>query len=127
MSDDKKKSFPFAMPFGGGSNTELIRVTKDKAKAYLNTMGKARFNIEDGTDLVILLTIGDGDEGTIAFAETLSAASYAEDGRGRGEHIMMTTGLVSPGSMPGNNNHPDKVVRKDQKRHGYAMDGDNND
>ncbi len=99
--------FPVAIPFGGGGNRELITVVKDKAKSYLNTIGKSRFSKQDGTDITILLDIADGDPGTINFIEALSAASFAEDGLSRGEQIMMYTGVIAPSSMPGGNHHQD--------------------
>lgn len=88
------------MPFGGGGNRELITVTKDRDKRYLNTIGKSRYGIEDGTDLMIMLSIGEEDPGTITLVETLSAFTYAEDGLSRAEQIMIVTGVVAPGSLP---------------------------
>ena len=111
--------FPIAIPFGSGGNKELIQVVKDREKSYLNTIGKSRFTIEDGTDIAILLDIGAGDKGTIEFIESLCAASFAEDGRSRGEHIMITSGTISVPSMPGANHDtksPQKIARKDKSR-----------
>jgi len=123
MTENKK--FPFAIPFGSGGDKELIKVVSDKSKSHINTIGKSRFTIEDGTDLALLLDIGGNDPGTISFVELLCAVSFAEDGRGRGEHIMFHSGVISPPSMPGNNGHNDTKNKDKQRRDQQDQQEDN--
>lgn len=100
MDFAQKNKMPIPVPFGGGSNRELILVTSKKDRAHLNTIGKSRLSKEDGTDIAILLTIsGNGDEGTIEFIENICAGTFAEGGRSRSEQIMVATGVVAPSSL----------------------------
>lgn len=98
--------FPIPVPFGSGGDKELITVTKTKGRGFLNTFGKSRFGPQDATDIVIILAIatdqsGAVDQGTVDMVESLFAGSYAENGLGRAEHLMMKTGIIAPGSLPG--------------------------
>ena len=110
MSNNGK--FPIPVPFGmGGGDKELITVTKNKGRSFLNTFGKGRFSPQDATDIVIILAIAtdeDGkiDPGTVDMVESLFAGSYAENGLGRAEHLMMKTGIIAPGSLPGFDQSP---------------------
>lgn len=124
----ESKKFPIAMPFGGGGNKDLIKVSKDRDRNYLNTIAISRFSIEDGTDISIILDIAGDDPKTISFIESLCAASFAEDGRSRGEQIMMMTGMIAPGSMPGRNGHDDdrniKRRKKDKREQNQEYEDD---
>ena len=104
MSSNSK--FPIPVPFGGSGDKELITVTKKKNRGFLNTFGKGRFSPQDATDIVIILAIatdknGDIDQGTVDMVESLFAGSYAENGLGRAEHLMMKTGIIAPAALPG--------------------------
>jgi len=100
------------VPFGGGGNKELITVTKDRGKQFLNLIGKARYSVEDGIDTLIILTIAEDDQGTRDMIDTWSAITIAKDGLGRAEHIMLSTGVVAPKSMPtGVGEHPEPPAK----------------
>jgi len=119
--------FPFAIPFGGESDKELITITKRQGQDFKNTLGKGRFSPQTATDLTCLLSIatfkdGSVDEGTISMIETFVAGSVARDGLARAEHLMIRTGVISPTSLPGANNNGyqyDKLIRrfKNGKQH----------
>jgi len=116
--------FPIPVPFGTSGDKELITVTKKKGRDFLNTFGKGRFSPQDATDIVIILAIatdenGEIDQGTVDMVESLFAGSYAENGLGRAEHLMMKTGIIAPAALPGHdpyghNGHksPSRLFRK---------------
>lgn len=114
--NDTKKSMPIPVPFGGGSNRELITVTGKKDRAHLNTIGKSRLSKEDGTDIAILLSIaGHNDEGTIAFIENICAGTFAEGGLSRSEQIMVATGVVAPSSLAKGQGYEDQDKKRRQR------------
>jgi len=100
-----KGTFPIPVPFGTSGDKELITITKRKDRAVLNSIGKSRYGMQDGTDIIGFMSIGtfeDGtiDQGTIDMVEGLNAASVSENGHGRNEYLMFKTGIIAPGSLP---------------------------
>ena len=94
------KGFPIPVPFGGGGNKDLIIVTKDRGLQYLNLIGKSRYSVPDGIDALMILTIAENDPGTQEMINRYSAFTIAQDGLGRSEHMMVSTGVLAPKSMP---------------------------
>jgi len=104
-----------ATPFGGGGNKELITVTKDKDKRHLNTIGKSRLSEQDGTDIMILLSIAEGDPTVTLFVETLCSATFAKDGLSRAEQLMMMTGILATKSLPNASMDDERDERRGSK------------
>ena len=110
--------FPFAVPFGGDGDKELITITKRSGQTFKNTLGKGRLSAQTATDITCILSIAtfkDGrfDEGTISMIETFVAGSVAINGLARAEHLMNKTGVISPTSLPSTNDGVhEKLLRR---------------